>query len=93
MTFADLFASWNENNRGRWKNARYDALIRRAQQTAEPRARMDAMAEAERILLDDVGFLPMCEQASIYVVSPRVTGIVRHVVGPDPDYTRTVIRE
>ncbi len=93
MTFADLFTSWNENNRGRWRNVRYDALIREAQQTADPRARMDAMAEAERILLDDVGILPKSEAASVYVHGPRLTGIVRHVVGPDPDYTHARIEE
>jgi oligopeptide transport system substrate-binding protein len=87
MTFADLFASWNENNRGRWRNARYDALIRKAQDTADPKIRMDAMAEAERILLDDVGILLKSEAATVYVHNPRLTGIVRHVVGPDPDFT------
>jgi oligopeptide transport system substrate-binding protein len=91
MTFADLFTSWNENNRGRWVNDRYDALIRRAQATADPKTRMDAMAEAERILLDDAGVLPTSEAASIYVHSPRLSGIVRNVVGPDPDYTRARI--
>jgi oligopeptide transport system substrate-binding protein len=87
MTYADLFASWNENNRGRWRDERYDALIRKAQATAEPRARMDAMAAAERILLDQVVILPKSEAGSIYVVSPRLVGVVRNVVGPDPDYT------
>ncbi|MBI5440725.1 MAG: peptide ABC transporter substrate-binding protein [Deltaproteobacteria bacterium] len=93
MTFADLFASWNENNRGRWQNARYDALIREAQATVDARRRIEAMARAERILLDEVGILPKSETAVIYVVSPRLTGIVRHVVGPDPDYTGAVIRD
>jgi oligopeptide transport system substrate-binding protein len=87
MTYADLFASWNENNRGRWRDDRYDALIREARATAEPRARMDAMAAAERILLDQVVILPKSEAGSIYVVSPRLVGVVRNVVGPDPDYT------
>ena len=87
MTFADLFASWNENNRGRWKNDRYDALIRRAQASADPRVRMDAMAEAERILLDEVGILPMSEAGSVYVHSPKLTGVIRRAVGTDPDYT------
>jgi oligopeptide transport system substrate-binding protein len=87
MTFADLFASWNENNRGRWKNDRYDALIRKAQATADQKVRMDAMAEAERILLDDVGILPKSEAGSVYVHSPKLTGIVRRAVGTDPDYT------
>jgi oligopeptide transport system substrate-binding protein len=93
MTFADLFASWNENNRGRWRNERFDALIRKAQATVEPRARMDAMAEAERILLDEVAILPKSEAGSIYLVSPRLTGVVRHVVGPDPDYTQARLQD
>jgi oligopeptide transport system substrate-binding protein len=91
MTFADLFTSWNENNRGRWRNDRYDALIRKAQATAEQRVRMDAMAAAERILLDDAAILPTSEAGSVYVVAPRLVGVVRHVVGPDPDYTHARI--
>jgi oligopeptide transport system substrate-binding protein len=88
MTFADLFASWNENNRGRWKNDRYDALIRKAQASADPRVRMDGMAEAERILLADVAILPKSEAGSVYVHSQKLTGVVRRAVGTDPDYTR-----
>jgi oligopeptide transport system substrate-binding protein len=93
MTFADLFASWNENNRGRWRNDRFDALIRRAQGTSDPQVRMDAMAEAERILLDDVAVLPTSEAASVYVHAPRLSGVVRNVVGPDPDYTRARVSD
>jgi oligopeptide transport system substrate-binding protein len=93
MTFADLFTSWNENNRGRWRNPRYDALVRKAQDTADPKERMDAMAAAERLLLDDVAIVPTSEAGSVYVHSPRVTGIVRHVVGHDPDYTRARIED
>ncbi len=87
MTFADLWTSWNENNRGRYRNPRYDELIRRAQATADQKVRMDAMAEAERIALEDIAIIPSFERAVIWVHSRRVTGIVRHVLGPDPDYT------
>jgi hypothetical protein len=48
---------------------------------------MDAMAEAERILLDDVGILPKSEAGSVYVHSPKLSGVVRRAVGTDPDYT------
>ena len=33
------------------------------------------------------GIVPTSEAGSVYVVSGRLTGVVRHVVGPDPDYT------
>ena len=93
MTFAELFASWNENNRGRFKDAEYDALIRKAQATGDPRVRMDAMAAAEKIALDELPVLPTFERAIIYVHSPRVNGIVRHVIGPDPDFTFATVEE
>lgn len=94
MSYADLFASWNENNRGRYRNERFDAHIRRAQASADPRKRLDEMAAAERIALDEVAFLPLYERTSVWVHSRRVDGIVRHQIGPDPDFTfATVLPE
>jgi oligopeptide transport system substrate-binding protein len=87
MTFAELFASWNENNRGKYKSARYDELIRKAQSSSDQKTRMDAMAEAERVGLEDVAVVMTFERVLIYAHQPRVSGIVRHVVGPDPDFT------
>jgi oligopeptide transport system substrate-binding protein len=93
MTFAELFTSWNDNNRGHYRNPKYDALIRRAQTTSDPKTRMDAMAEAEKLALDDLVVIPLYERVIIYAHNPRVTGIVRHAVGSDPDYTFVDIRQ
>jgi oligopeptide transport system substrate-binding protein len=93
MTFSDLWTSWNENNRGRWKNARYDALIREALETANPRRRLDAIAEAERIALDEVVVLPLYEPASVSTESRRVRGIMRRRFGTDPDFTYASVVE
>jgi len=87
MTYAELFASWNDNNRGKYKSARYDELIRKAQSTGDQQVRMDAMAEAERVGLEDLVVVMTQERVIIYAHQPRVSGIVRHVVGPDPDFT------
>jgi oligopeptide transport system substrate-binding protein len=93
MTFADLFASWNENNRGKWKNATYDALIRKAQSTTNATIRMDSMAAAERILLEEQPILPTYERSVIYTHSERVSGIIRRSVGADPDLSEAWARE
>lgn len=93
MTFAELFTSWNDNNHGQYRNPKYDELIRRAQGTSDQSVRMAAMAEAERLALGDVAVLPTHETTVIYAHNPRVSGIVRHVVGPDPDYTFVTIQE
>lgn len=93
MTFADLWTSWNENNRGRWKDARYDALIREALATADPRRRLDALGEAERIALDEVVVLPLYETASVYTEAKRVRGVLRRRFGTDPDFTYASVVE
>jgi oligopeptide transport system substrate-binding protein len=93
MTFAELFTSWNENNHGQYRNPKYDELIRRAQGTSEQTVRMGAMAEAERLAMADVVVVPTHERTIVYAHNPRVSGIVRHVMSPDPDYTFVTIQE
>jgi oligopeptide transport system substrate-binding protein len=93
MTFADLFTSWNENNRGKYANARFDQLIREAQGTADARQRFEAIAEAERIAVSEVAVLPIFEGASVEVESPRVHGILRRRFGTDPDFTYATVDE
>jgi len=92
MTFAELKATWNENNRGKWSNAQYDALIRKAQSTAVQKVRMDAMAEAEKIALEELTVLPLAERTIIWTHRDQLIGVVRNVIGPDPDFTFATIR-
>ena len=87
MTFGDLFASWNLNNRGRYSNPEYDRLIRIAMNNTDPRTRMNAMGQAQQILHDDAVVLPQYEQGVIYLLHSKVKGVVRRVVGADPDFT------
>jgi len=87
MTFGDLFASWNMNNRGRYNNPEYDINVTRALNTSVSQIRMDAMGELQRILTDEVVVLPEYEQGVVYLQNPKLRGVVRRVVGPDPDYT------
>lgn len=87
MTFGDLFASWNLNNRGRYNNPAYDKSVRTALNTSVARIRMDAMGELQRIITDDVVVLPEYEQGVVYLQNPKLRGVVRRVVGSDPDYT------
>ncbi len=87
MTFGDLYASWNLNNRGRYNNPEYDRLVRVAMDNTDPQVRMDAMAQMQQILHDEAVLLPQYEQGVIYLQHPKVRGVVRRVVGADPDFT------
>lgn len=76
MTFADLFASWNVNNRGRYTSDRYDSYIRTAQGSSDPVVRMDAMARAQQLIIDDAVVLPTYERVANTVQNPKLAGVV-----------------
>ena len=86
MTFADLMTTWNENNRGKFDSAEYDKLIREAQATSNQKKRMEAMAAAEKIALEEQAIMPTYERTVVYLVNDRVQGVVRRAIGPDPDF-------
>ncbi|MEX2488027.1 MAG: peptide ABC transporter substrate-binding protein, partial [Pseudomonadales bacterium] len=86
MTFGDLFASWNLNNRGRYSNPEYDKWVRVAMDSTDPGVRMDAMGKLQEILHEDAVIIPQYEQGVIYLMHPKLKGVVRRVVGADPDY-------
>ena len=91
MTFGDLFASWNENNRGRYSNPALDTQVEIARSSSDAATRMAAMAQVQQMLYDDAAILVQYESGSVYVAHPRVKGLVRRVVGTDPDYTNAWI--
>jgi oligopeptide transport system substrate-binding protein len=87
MTYADLQASWNANNRGKYMNDDYDGWLRVLQEATEPKIRMDAAARLQDILLEDVPVLPTAETGSTYIQHPKLKGVIRRVIGQDPDFT------
>ncbi|HTK98422.1 MAG TPA: peptide ABC transporter substrate-binding protein [Pseudomonadales bacterium] len=91
LTFGDLFSSWNKNNRGAYSNPELDRYVRIAQSSLDPKARMDAFGAIQKIVQEDVVIIPSYERGLVYVRNPRLNGIVRRVVGADPDYTSAYI--
>lgn len=91
LTFGDLFASWNLNNRGRYSNPTLDDCVRTAQNSVDADERIAAFGCIQRELLEDHGMIPTYERARIYVTHPRVRGLVRRQVGADVDLTRAWI--
>jgi oligopeptide transport system substrate-binding protein len=93
LTYAELFASWNGNNDGKWKNAVYDKGIRTAMNSVDPKVRMDAFASCQQAMYDDIGVLPLFEGSTVYVQHKKAKGISRAVTGFNPNYIYTRIAE
>ncbi len=86
MTFADLHTSWNENNNSGWSSKDYDGAIERAMRATDAKTRLEAIAAAERILVEEAPVIPYLQSFRVYVQDPRVVGVVRRTVGADPDF-------
>ncbi|MDE0366534.1 MAG: peptide ABC transporter substrate-binding protein [Gammaproteobacteria bacterium] len=91
LTYGDLFASWNLNNRGRYANPEYDRLVGVAQGSLDAKVRMDAFDAMQRIIYEDAVLIVNYERGQAYVTDPRVKGIVRRAVGAEQDYTYAYI--
>ena len=94
LTYADLLGSWNPNNRGGYQSEQYDHELARLQQSTEPGVRYRAAATLQQIIQEEAMVIPLMETGSAYLVHPQLKGVVRRVIGPDPDYTYAwVIKE
>jgi oligopeptide transport system substrate-binding protein len=93
LTFGDLYASWNGNNRGKYTNPELDRQVRIAQSSLDAKVRMDAFGKIQKILIDDAVLLPTYERGRVFVQDPRLKGVVDRAVGTDPDYTNAYLVE
>lgn len=85
-TFGDLFYSKNSNNHGRYQNKRYDYWVEQAMNSSDMHVRVQAFAELQKIIYEDVVILPQFERGIVYVEKPQIKGIVRRIFGGDPSF-------
>ncbi|MBE3589616.1 MAG: peptide ABC transporter substrate-binding protein [Firmicutes bacterium] len=69
-----------------WCNDQYTSLDKSTQTTNDNTARMQAFAQMEQILRDEVPIAPMYWPARNYVEQPWVKGIVRRSTGADTEF-------
>ncbi|MDQ0429059.1 oligopeptide transport system substrate-binding protein [Planomicrobium stackebrandtii] len=94
MTFLDLFVTDSPLNSMSYSNEGFDALIESAkgELARDPVARWEAMAEAERILLEeDVAIAPIFQMGTMSLKKPYVKNIVKHPFGSDYSFKWTYI--
>ena len=93
VTYADLLGSDNSNNRGRYSSKAYDRSLEVLLESINPVERFKTAAELQRIIVNEVPLLPNSETSSAYMVHPKLKGVVRRVLGQDPDFTYARVLE
>lgn len=75
LTFMGLFRSdTGQQNYSGYANPRYDALLDRADRESDAARRAAILAEAEQLMLDEEGVIPVFQVVSRALVAPRITG-------------------
>ena len=85
-TFLDMFMSNNGNNRTGWKDARYDQLLREANQQVDGSRRAVLLESAEAILVrEQVPVLPLYFYTGFTFYDPtKLAGIFPNVIDQHP---------
>ncbi|KOF11473.1 peptide ABC transporter substrate-binding protein [Planococcus glaciei] len=89
MTFIDLFVTGSPQNKMGYSNPEFDALVESAkgELALDIPARWDAMAQAERILIEeDAAIAPIYQRGGMALQKPYVNDIVVHPFGGDYSY-------
>jgi oligopeptide transport system substrate-binding protein len=83
-TFLDMFVTGGENNRTGWSSPEYDRLIAAAAREPDAAARMKLLADAERILMDELPLIPFYFYVSKNMVKPYVRGFYNNIQDHHP---------
>ncbi|MDE7266653.1 MAG: peptide ABC transporter substrate-binding protein [Lachnospiraceae bacterium] len=70
----DLFYSTNGNNDGKFNNADYDAAMDIARTTLDAAERSKALHDAEDILMEEMGCVPVAYYNDFWLQSDKITG-------------------
>ena len=74
-----LHSESHDNNVGGYTNRTYDRLLEQARSESDTTRRMELYHEAERVLLDDAGIIPLYHGPDYVLTKPHVDGFV---IGP-----------
>ena len=77
----DLLYSTNGNNDGKFNNAEYDAAMETSRTTVDKTARFEALHEAEDILMEETGCVPVAYYNDFYLQSEKITGMWHSAYG------------
>jgi oligopeptide transport system substrate-binding protein len=83
-TYLDMFVTDGENNCTGFGNPQYDKLIADAAKDPDVAKRMQLLESAERLLMDEMPFIPVYFYVSRNMVRPRVRGFYNNLQDTHP---------
>ncbi|MBE1552966.1 peptide ABC transporter substrate-binding protein [Sporosarcina limicola] len=81
MTFFDVFASNSPNNMTNWTSEEYDKHLELAKRELDPSKSIEAMHNAEDILMNEMRILPIYHSTNVMMMAEHVKGWKRSILG------------
>ena len=75
VTFLRGWTAGHPNNVSGWSNKKFDAHLRKADETLEAQRRLDILAKAEFILLREAPVIPLYSAGNAFMAGPRLSGL------------------
>ena len=86
QTYLDLFYSKQSGYNNYYFNDEYDALLEKAEvgeDAADPEKRWQDLIAAEKLIISDMGIIPVFQNGSAMLINPAIKGIEFHNAGVD----------
>ena len=80
-TFLSLGESDNGNNHSGWKQPRYDKLLKQSTITTDAETRREIFQQAEKMLIEEMPFIPIYFYVSSTLVDESVQGYFPNILG------------
>lgn len=85
-TYLSYFVSTNSQNGGKFASERYDELVNTANNYADASTRLAMYGEAEQILMEEAGIVPLQVRQVPYAVNSHLKGMSRYYLGAEWDW-------
>lgn len=93
MTFLDLWLSTSLENNTDWASPEYDKIINNANNELNPVKRMDLLASAEKLLMEEMPIVPIFYKKRVALIKPKFKNVVNRALSPDTDFRFSDIKE
>ena len=80
-TYLNLALTDNSNNYGKYANAKFDTLMEQIQKESDLTKRWDLMIQAEKVMMEDMAYIPVFEKGAAALKAKNVKGLVVVPVG------------
>lgn len=82
INMMSIFQKDNPQNNGSYDNEKFNNLMKQADQESDPSKRLQILADAEKVLLDeDIALSPLYQKAQSYLLNQRVQNVGLYPVG------------